>query len=122
MIRLFKFYLPPTGKYFSLWEIFFSGAYWRNIMANIKIAAIADTTQISNTVKSFIDRNPELQDGAVIIKVDVEGCQGRRRTNEIRQFLDEDEVSDQSSVSKVEVQWISTKALNFKKRCSYKIE
>lgn len=83
-------------------------------MANIKIAAIADTTQISNTVKSFIDRNPELQDGAVIIKVDVEGCQGRRRTNEIRQFLDEDEVSDQSSVSKVEVQWISTKALNFK--------
>ncbi|BDO05728.1 hypothetical protein [Klebsiella quasipneumoniae] len=37
-------------------------------MANIKIAAIADTTQISNTVKSFIDRNPELQDGAVIIK------------------------------------------------------
>ncbi|KAA5736026.1 DUF3150 domain-containing protein, partial [Acinetobacter baumannii] len=39
---------------------------------------------------------------------------GRRRTNEIRQFLDEDDVSDQSSVSKVEVQWISTKALNFK--------
>lgn len=83
-------------------------------MAKIKITAIADTTQISNSVKSFIDRNPELQDGAVIIKVDVEGCQGRRRTDEIRQFLDEAEVSDQSSVSKVEVQWISTKALNFK--------
>ncbi len=40
----------------------------------------------SVTLKSFIDRNPELQDGAVIIKVDVEG-QGRRRTNEIDSFL-----------------------------------
>lgn len=83
-------------------------------MAKIKIAAIADTTHISETVKSFLERNPELQDGAVIIKVDVEGSQGRRRTNEIRQFFDEDEVSDQSSVSKVEIQWISSKALNFK--------
>ncbi|MCJ7364595.1 DUF3150 domain-containing protein [Klebsiella quasipneumoniae] len=83
-------------------------------MAKVKITAIADTSEISKSVQDFIDRNPELQDGAVIIKVDVEGCQGRRRTDEIRQFLDEDEVSDQSSVSKVEVQWISTKALNFK--------
>lgn len=56
-------------------------------MAKIKIAAIADTTHISKSVQTFIDRHPELQDGAVIIKVDVEGSQGRRRTNEIRQFL-----------------------------------
>lgn len=83
-------------------------------MAKTKITAIADTTYIRETVQDFIDRNPELQDGAVIIKVDVEGSQGRRRTNEIRQFFDEDEVSDQSSVSKVEIQWISSKALNFK--------
>lgn len=83
-------------------------------MAKIKIAAIADTTHISKTVKNFMDRYPELQDGAVIIKVDVEGSQGRRRTNEIKQFFEEDEVSDQSSVSKVEIQWISSKALNFK--------
>ena len=42
-------------------------------MAKIKIAAIADTTHISKSVQTFIDRHPELQDGAVIIKVDVEG-------------------------------------------------
>jgi hypothetical protein len=30
-------------------------------MANIKIAAIADTTQISKSVQSFIDRNPEFK-------------------------------------------------------------
>ncbi len=47
-------------------------------MAKVKITAIADTSEISKSVQDFIDRNPELQDGAVIIKVDVEGCQGRQ--------------------------------------------
>ncbi|MHA0585550.1 DUF3150 domain-containing protein, partial [Escherichia coli] len=64
--------------------------------------------------ENFIKAYPDLQEGAVITKIEISGCQGSRRTDKIELSYGGDDITDQKSVSKSEVRWIDIKALSFK--------
>lgn len=71
-------------------------------------------TGFTSTRDSFLAQYPELNNGAVITKVEVCGCQGVRRTADLKHVLDGIDISDQLSIGKSEVRWIDAKALSFK--------
>ncbi|MFS9592215.1 DUF3150 domain-containing protein [Enterobacter hormaechei] len=71
-------------------------------------------TGFTKTRDSFLAQYPELNNGAVITKVEVCGCQGVRRTADLKHVLDGIDLSDQLSIGKSEVRWIDAKALSFK--------